>query len=143
MSRHQVPSRGRSVVFICAGACWVLLLLYAERVVPGERIWLWGSKYDAGQVEAGKIVSHRVWLFNPSLRGLEARISSSCGCTVVSGVRDVSPLGLRPVTIRVDTAGRTVGRQEEVVDVVLQDGRSSWRERLVVRFHVVQPPSGR
>ncbi len=136
MSRRL--SRRLPRVLACLGAGWITLVAAAEYALPGDRVWLVGEQYDAGQVSAGVQIRHRVWLINPSLRRLQVQLQPTCGCTAV-GLREgtLPPLGIRPVQLQVDTAGRMSGRQQEAVDIILRTGDASWRERLTVRFTVV------
>ncbi|MGC8785731.1 MAG: hypothetical protein ACP5RN_15280 [Armatimonadota bacterium] len=138
MSRR--PSRRLPVVLACLGTGWIILVALAEYALPGERVWLIGEWYDAGQVRVGTWIRHRVWLMNPSLRRLQVEVQPTCGCTAV-GLREgvLPPLGIRQVQLQVDTEGRMPGRQQEAVDIILRTEDASWRERLTVRFTVVGP----
>ncbi|MEM2592472.1 MAG: hypothetical protein QXI60_07795 [Thermofilaceae archaeon] len=121
-----------------AGMAWLLLIGYAERRLEGNHLWLMGATYDAGQVRAGTLITHRVWVFNPMLRALEVEPVPSCGCMVAdTGKRGLSPLSGFFLTVQVDTSGKPLGKQSQSVDLVVRDGRYSWRERLEVRFEVV------
>jgi hypothetical protein len=137
---NRRPSRRLPVVLACLGTGWMILVALAEYALPGERVWLVGEQYDAGQVRAGTRIRHRVWLMNPSLRRLQVEVQPTCGCTAV-GLREgvLPPLGIRQVQLQVDTEGRMPGRQQEAVDIILRTGDASWRERLTVRFTVVGP----
>lgn len=125
-------------LLIGAGLAWLLLIGYAERRLEGSRLWLIGATYDAGQVRAGMVITHRVWVFNPTMQALEVEPVPSCGCMVAdTGKRGLSPLSGFYLTVRVDTSGKPLGQQSQSVDLVVRDGRHSWRERLEVRFEVV------
>ena len=125
-------------LLIGVGMAWLLLIGYAERRLEGSRLWLAGATYDAGLVLAGTVITHRVWVFNPTLSGLEVEPMPSCGCTVAdTGKRDLSPLSGFFLTVQVDTAGKPLGKQSQWVDLVVRDGYHSWRERLEVRFEIV------
>lgn len=131
-SSHRLP-----VVLACLGTGWIILIAVAEYALPGERVWVVGVQYDAGQVRAGTQIRHRVWLINPSLRRLQVEVQPTCGCTAVGlGEGVLPPLGIRRIQLRVDTEGRMPGFQQEAVDVILRTGEASWRERLTVRFTV-------
>lgn len=113
------------------GCAWLLLLGYAERRLEGRRLYLLGATYDAGRVAKGSVIQHRVWVFNPTLQGLEIDMLPSCGCTVVDGgSRPLSPLSGMVLTVRVETAGKLAGQHSETVALVVRDGRYSWREQL-------------
>ncbi len=103
MSRRL--SRRLPRVLACLGAGWIILVAAAEYALPGDRVWLVGEQYDAGQVSAGVQIRHRVWLINPSLRRLQVQLQPTCGCTAV-GLREgtLPPLGIRPVQLQVDTS---------------------------------------
>lgn len=134
-SSYRLP-----VVLACLGTGWIILTAVAEYALPGERVWVVGEQFDAGQVRAGTQIRHRVWLINPSLRRLQVEVQPTCGCTAV-GLREgvLPPLGIRQVQLRVDTEGRMPGTQREAVDIILRTREASWRERLTVRFTVVGP----
>lgn len=132
-------SRRLPAVLACLGAGWIILVALAEYALPGERVWLVGKQYDAGQVSAGTQIRHRAWLINPSLRRLQVEVQPTCGCTAVGLREGVLPaLGIRQVQLQVDTEGRMPGTQQEAVDIILRTGDASWRERLTVRFMVVR-----
>lgn len=137
-SRPSAKPRWLAGALIGLGCAWLLLLGYAERHLAGQRLYLWGAIYDAGRVAQGAVIEHRVWVFNPTLQGFEVDTLPSCGCTVVdSGSRGLSPLSGFGMTVRVETAGKAVGKHAETVELVVRDGRCSWRERLVVQYEVV------
>ncbi|MCS7208959.1 MAG: DUF1573 domain-containing protein [Fimbriimonadales bacterium] len=126
-------------MLIGLGYGWLLLLGYAERSLEGRRLYLLGATHDAGRVMQGTAVEHRVWVFNPTLQGLEVDAIPSCGCTVVDGVqRQLSPLSGFVLTVRVETAGKSAGQHTETIDLVVRDGHHSWRERFVVRYEVAR-----
>lgn len=135
--RASVKYRLLTGMLVGLGGVWLVLLGYAERHLEGQRLYLLGATYDAGRVAQGTVLEHRVWVFNPTLQGLVVDTVPSCGCTVVDGGRRaLSPLSGFFVTVRVETTGKSVGQHAEVVDLVVRDGRYSWRERLTVRYEV-------
>jgi hypothetical protein len=64
------------------GGIW-LIGLGVRSQVSGERLWLIGADVDLGKVKRNQVISHRVWVFNPSLRLVAIEATPSCGCTVV------------------------------------------------------------
>ncbi len=137
-SRTVPKSRSWVGLLIGAGLAWLLVIGYAERRLEGSRLWLIGATYDVGQVRAGTVITHRVWVFNPTMQALEVEPVPSCGCMVAdTGKRGLSPLSGFFLTVQVDTSGKPLGKQSQSVDLVVRDGRHSWRERLEVRFEVV------
>lgn len=126
-------------VLFCAvgGIVWVALLTMLEASLSGEHIWIKGQSFDAGLISSGESITHRVWLFNPTGRALDIRFEPTCGCTV-SESRDkmLTPFNGIPVTIQVDTRGKSAGRHQEVIDLVIRSGDASWREQIVIRYRV-------
>ena len=119
-------------VLIGVSLAWLFLVGYAERRLEGNRLWLMGATYDAGAV-----IAHRVWVFNPTGSTLEVDVMPHCGCTVVEEPkRRMLPLTGFPLTVQVDTTGKRAGTQEQRVELIVRDGRYSWRELITVRFTV-------
>jgi hypothetical protein len=124
-------------VLIGASLAWLLLIGYAERRLEGNRLWLMGVTCDAGVVPAGTVIAHRVWVFNPTGSALEVDVVPHCGCTVVEEPkRRMLPLSGFSLTVQVDTTGKRAGAQEQRVELIVRDGRFSWREMITVRFRV-------
>jgi hypothetical protein len=110
---------------------------YAERHLEGNRLWLLGATYDAGVVPAGRVMTHRVWVMNPMARTLQVEVVPHCGCTVIEEVPQVlPPFWVVPLTVQVDTTGKPAGEQTQRVELIVRDGRFSWREVIAVRFTV-------
>jgi hypothetical protein len=106
--------------------------------VSGERLWLIGADVDLGKVKRNQVISHRVWVFNPSLRSVSIEATPSCGCTVVElPYRQLTPLNGFPVEVQVGTWGLPLGYQEKVVGLSVSSGGVRWQERVVVRLEVV------
>ena len=124
-------------VLIGVSLAWLFLVGYAERRLEGNRLWLMGATYDAGVVPAGAVIAHRVLVFNPTGSTLEVDVMPHCGCTVVEEPkRRMLPLTGFPLTVQVDTTGKRAGAQEQRVELIVRDGRYSWRELITVRFTV-------
>jgi hypothetical protein len=62
---------------VIAGCGWMLLVAACERSFVGNQIWLVGSEYDAGTLQAGQSFVHRAWLVNPTLRHIRIRPESA------------------------------------------------------------------
>ncbi|GBC94192.1 hypothetical protein HRbin15_02700 [bacterium HR15] len=131
-------------LWIGAGLAWLLLIGYAERHLEGNRLWLIGATYDAGVVPAKSVMTHRVWVINPTLQTLTVKPIPHCGCTVVEDLPpQLPPLWIAPLTLQVDTMGKPVGRGVQVVELVVQDGQYSWRERIEVRYELIPASQSR
>jgi hypothetical protein len=97
-----------------------------------------GADVDLGKVQRNQMISHRVWVFNPSLRSVSIEATPSCGCTVVElPHRQLTPLNGFPVEVQVGTWGLPLGYQEKVVGLSVSSGGVRWQERVVVRLEVV------
>ena len=117
-------------MLIGVSLAWLFLVGYAERRLEGNRLWLMGATYDAGAV-----IAHRVLVFNPTGSTPEVDVLPHCGCTVVEEPkRRMLPLTGFPLTVQVDTTGKRAGTQEQRVELIVRDGRYSWRELITVRF---------
>ena len=141
VSRTESQTRRRPIgwggVLVGVSLAWLFLVGYAERRLEGNRLWLMGATYDAGVVPAGAVIAHRVWVFNPTGSTLEVDVLPHCGCTVVEEPkRRMLPLTGFPLTVQVDTTGKRAGAQEQRVELIVRDGRYSWRELITVRFTV-------
>jgi hypothetical protein len=124
-------------VLIGVSLAWLFLVGYAERRLEGNRLRLMGATYDAGVVPAGAVIAHWVLVFNPTGSTLEVDVMPHCGCTVVEEPkRRMLPLTGFPLTVQVDTTGKRAGTQEQRVELIVRDGRYSWRELITVRFTV-------
>lgn len=133
-------SRRLPVILACIGGGWILLIAFAEYLLPGRGIWLVGAEHDAGVVRAGSLIQHRVWLLNPTVQKLDVRFQPSCGCTVTAASElMLPPLGIRALDLQVNTEGRARGKQQELVAVIVRSGQRAWRELLTVRFTIAAP----
>jgi hypothetical protein len=52
------------LVLIVTGSIWLSALVFQWTISPGV-VWVLGGDYDFGKVPQGKIIEHRVRLFNP------------------------------------------------------------------------------
>jgi hypothetical protein len=126
-------------LLIGAGLAWLLMIGYAERKLEGARLWLADATYNAGVVRPGTVIEHRVWVFNPLAQSLQLDVVPHCGCTVIEEAQQVlPPFWVVPLTVRVDTTGKPAGDHLQRVELIVRDGRYSWREEITVRF-TVQP----
>ncbi|RMH34154.1 MAG: hypothetical protein D6687_04435 [Acidobacteria bacterium] len=124
-------------LLIGGGLAWLLMIGYAERKLEGARLWLVGATYDAGVVRPGTVIEHRVWVINPLAHSLQLDVVPHCGCTVIEEAHQVlPPFWVVPLTVRVDTTGKSAGEHLQRVELVVRDGRFSWREGIAVRFTV-------
>ncbi len=117
---------------------WLFVIGYAERYSEGERLWLFGATHDVGKVQRGSVLEHSVWVYNPSGRPLELSKEPTCGCTTAEVPRRLLPMTGFRMWVRVDTGRSPVGRQEQKVYLIVRDGRYSWRERVSIRYEVVE-----
>jgi hypothetical protein len=125
------------LLLVAIGGIW-LIGLGVRSQVSGERLWLIGADVDLGKVKRNQVISHRVWVFNPSLRSVSIEATPSCGCTVVElPYRQLTPLNGFPVEVQVGTWGLPLGYQEKVVGLSVSSGGVRWQERVVVRLEVV------
>lgn len=141
MSRTQAQTERTSRpwlgLLLGAGFGWLLMVGYAERRLEGNRLWLAGATYDAGVVRAGSVLEHRVWVINPMAQTLQLDVVPHCGCTVVEEAKqELPPFWIVPLTVRVDTTGKSAGEHLQRVELIVRDGRYSWREAITVRFTV-------
>jgi hypothetical protein len=129
--------RAMPLLLVAIGGIW-LIGLGVRSQVSGERLWLIGADVDLGKVKRNQVISHRVWVFNPSLRSVSIEATPSCGCTVVElPYRQLTPLNGFPVEVQVGTWGLPLGYQEKVVGLSVSSGGVRWQERVVVRLEVV------
>jgi len=129
--------RAMPLLLVAIGGIW-LIGLGVRSQVSGERLWLIGADVDLGKVKRNRVISHRVWVFNPSLRSVSIEATPSCGCTVVElPYRQLTPLNGFPVEVQVGTWGLPLGYQEKVVGLSVSSGGVRWQERVVVRLEVV------
>ncbi len=128
---------GKGVLF-GLGLLWLILIGFAERRLEGDRLWLWGADYDAGEVSAGQVIEHTVWVFNPTMRGFHLSREATCGCMVAEVPSSVSPLSGFFLRVQVDTAGYRSGQHTQQVWLIVRDESHSWRETIRVRFSVVE-----
>lgn len=129
--------RSGMLVGIIAGCGWMLLVAACERSFAGNQIWLVGSEYDAGVLQAGQPFAHRVWLINPTPRHIRIRPESTCGCTVAEmEFKELTPFNGTPVTIQIDTMQRKPGDYQEKVELVMTSGSKAWREQIRIRFRI-------
>jgi hypothetical protein len=129
--------RAMPLLLVAIGGIW-LIGLGVRSHVSGERLWLIGADVDLGKVKRNQVISHRVWVFNPSLRLVAIEATPSCGCTVVElPYRQLTPLNGFPVEVQVGTWGLPLGYQEKVVGLSVSSGGVRWQERVVVRLEVV------
>ncbi len=117
---------------------WLFGMGYAERYAEGERLWLFGATHDAGKVQRGSVLTHSVWVFNPTAKALELSSEPTCGCTTAEIPPRLLPMTGFRLWVRVDTQKSPVGRQEQRVYLIVRDGRYSWRESVSVRYEVVE-----
>jgi hypothetical protein len=131
-------------LLLTAALVWLALIAYAEWRSEGRYLWLFGARCDLGKVQAGKTIRHRAWVINPTPHSLELGLQPSCGCTVAEQIPQVlKPFWGFPITITVDTTGKSPGRKSERVELIVRDGSRgvSWRESLEVRYSVAEPAS--
>jgi hypothetical protein len=129
--------RAMPLLLVAIGGIWLIGLGVCSQV-SGERLWLIGADVDLGKVKRNQVISHRVWVFNPSLRSVSIEATPSCGCTVVElPYRQLTPLNGFPVEVQVGTWGLPLGYQEKVVGLSVSSGGVRWQERVVVRLEVV------
>jgi hypothetical protein len=129
--------RAMPLLLVAIGGIW-LIGLGVRSQVSGERLWLIGADVDLGKVKRNRVISLRVWVFNPSLRLVAIEATPSCGCTVVElPYRQLTPLNGFPVEVQVSTWGLPLGYQEKVVGLSVSSGGVRWQERVVVRLEVV------
>jgi len=141
ISRHRI---GWVELLLSAALAWLSLLAYAEWRSEGRYLWLFGATHDLGEVRVSEVVRHRVWVFNPTLRSLELGLQPGCGCAVAEEIpQTLKPLWGFPITIAIDTTGKSPGPKSERVELIVRDGARgvSWRERLEVRYSVAEPNS--
>jgi hypothetical protein len=135
--RQPLWKRLAPLVLIAIGSVW-LIGLGVRSHVSGERLWLIGAEVDLGKVKRNQVISHRVWVFNPSLRLVAIEATPSCGCTVVElPYRQLTPLNGFPVEVQVSTWGLPLGYQEKVVGLSLSSGGVYWQEQVLIRLEVV------
>ncbi len=73
-------------------------------------------------------------------RTLQLDVVPHCKCTVIEEAQQVlPPFWVVPLTVRVDTTGKPAGEHLQRVELIVRDGRYSWREGIAVRFTV--PPA--
>ncbi|MEM2592171.1 MAG: hypothetical protein QXI60_06260 [Thermofilaceae archaeon] len=124
-------------LLIGTGIVWLTLLGFHTQV-SGKRLWLIGAVYDAGKVKRNRVISHRVWIWNPSLRTVNIRSEPSCGCTVAElPSNQATPLNGFPIVVQVETWGLPLGLQEKVVTLEASCGKEWWLEEVRIRFEVV------
>jgi hypothetical protein len=135
--RQPLWKRLAPLVLIAIGSVWLIGLGFRSQV-SGERLWLIGAEVDLGKVKRNQVISHRVWVFNPSLRLVAIEATPSCGCTVVElPYRQLTPLNGFPVEVQVSTWGLPLGYQEKVVGLSLSSGGVYWQEQVLIRLEVV------
>jgi len=135
--RQPLWKRLAPLVLIAIGSVWLIGLGFRSQV-SGERLWLIGAEVDLGKVKRNQVISHRVWVFNPSLRLVAIEATPSCGCTVVElPYRQLTPLNGFPVEVQVGTWGLPLGYQEKVVGLSLSSGGVYWQEQVLIRLEVV------
>jgi hypothetical protein len=106
--------------------------------VSGERLWLIGAEVDWGKVKRNQVISHRVWVFNPSLRSVQLEAAPACGCMVAElPYRELPPLNGFPLEVQVSTWGLPIGYRESVVGLTASLGDMRWQEQVVIRLEVV------
>jgi hypothetical protein len=129
--------RAMPLLLVAIGGIW-LIGLGVRSQVSGERLWLIGADVDLGKVKRNQVISHRVWVFKPSLRSVSIEATPSCGCTVVElPYRQLTPLNGFPVEVQVSTWGLPLGYQEKVVGLSLSSGGVYWQEQVLIRLEVV------
>ncbi len=129
--------RWAALGLVLIGCIWLGWLTVRSQV-SGSRLWLVGARYDAGKVKRGEVVTHRVWVFNPSLGEVVLKVEPSCGCSTVELPYDrLTPLNGFPVEVRIETWGLPLGYQEKVVALDAFSGGIRWQERVVIRLEVV------
>lgn len=68
---------------------------------------------------------------------LQLDIMPHCGCTVLEEAKQaLPPFWIVPLTVRVHTTGKSAGEHLQRVELIVRDGRYSWREAITVRFTV-------
>ena len=129
--------RAMPLLLVAIGGIW-LIGLGVRSQVSGERLWLIGADVDLGKVKRNQVISHRVWVFNPSLRAVAIEATPSCGCTVAElPYREIPPLNGFPVEVQVSTWGLPSGYRESVVGLTVSSDGVSWQEKVIIRMEVV------
>ncbi|GIV09446.1 MAG: hypothetical protein KatS3mg019_1537 [Fimbriimonadales bacterium] len=130
--KHALP-----LLLIAIGVTWLIGLGFRSQV-SGERLWLIGAEVDLGKVKRNQVISHRVWVFNPSLRSVQLEAAPACGCMVAElPYRELPPLNGFPLEVQVSTWGLPIGYRESVVGLTASLGDMRWQEQVVIRLEVV------
>lgn len=136
-SRQPFWKRALPLLLIAIGGIW-LIGLGVRSQVSGERLWLIGADVDLGTVKRNQVISHRVWVFNPSLRSVQLEEAAACGCTVAElPYRELTPLSGFPLEVQISTWGLPLGYQERFVGLTASSGGVRWQEQAVIRLEVV------
>jgi len=136
-SRQPFWKRALPLLLIAIGGIWLIGLGFRSQV-SGERLWLIGADVDLGKVKRNQVISHRVWVFNPSLRSVQLEAAPACGCTVVElPYRELTPLSGFPLEVQISTWGLPLGYQEKSVGLTASSGDERWQEQAVIRLEVV------
>ena len=126
-------------VLIVTVLIWLSTLVFQWTIASGV-VWILGSDYDFGKVSQGKIIEHRVHLFNPHTYPIHLQFETGCGCTVVAeegaNLSDLSldPFSWHTVSIRVETAGLEPGQHLLVLWVKVQESDKIYLQPIWLRF---------
>ncbi|MFA0741223.1 MAG: hypothetical protein DFNUSKGM_001333 [Candidatus Fervidibacter sacchari] len=119
--KHLLP-----LVLIAAGSIWLSALAFQWTISLGV-VWVLGDDYDFGKVPQGKVIEHRVWLFNPHTYPIHLQFETGCGCTVIAkdgadllGLR-LEPFGWHTISIKIETAGLEPKQHLQVVWIKVRE----------------------
>lgn len=121
------------IALIGLGMVWLGALAFQANVIRGARLWFIGAERHLGTYQRGDVVTHRIWLINPTLREVKVAVQPSCGCSVAELPYDsIPPLNGFPIEVRIETHGQPLGWQEKGFVIEARQGDQSWQE--VVKF---------
>jgi hypothetical protein len=127
------------LVLIVTGSIWLSALVFQWTISPGV-VWVLGVDYDFGKVPQGKIIEHRVRLFNPHTYPIYLQFETGCGYTVIS--KDGADLlGLRLesfswhiISVRIETAGLEPRQHLQVVWIKVRESDKIYLQPVWLRF---------
>jgi hypothetical protein len=131
--KHLLP-----LVLIATGSIWLSALVFQWTISIGE-VWVLGGDYDFGRVPQGKVIEHRVYLFNPHTYPIHLQFEESCGCTVIvkDGANSLSlrlnPFSWDTISIRIETASLKPGQHLQVVWIKVR-GSDIYLQPIWLRF---------
>lgn len=137
---------GRKPIFICltGGLLWLILIAICESVFSGQHIWILGAEHHIDEITAGERVEFKTWLFNPTGQTIDIRPEPTCGCAISNmSTNSLTALNGKLLTIQLDTSGKPEGNHHETIDLVMRSDAGSWRERLVIRYRIIDSKNRR